>query len=130
MSLRARSVPFRILLALVAVLAACAFIAASARPAAAQDEPGTYDPTDNFTSVWTRAQALKVQLDATNTKPRIPADFPVMTGEVWVWDTWPLTNLGTKPITYRGWHVIFSLVAPRSLGFNARHEVATIGYFY
>ena len=36
-----------------------------------------------------------------------------MSDQVWVWDTWPLTNLDTKPITYKGWHVIFSLTAPR-----------------
>jgi levansucrase len=90
----------------------------------------TYAPDDNFTAVWSRAQALKVRRDATNTKPLIPPDFPVMNDTVWVWDTWPLVNLGTKPISFKGWNVIFSLVAPRTLGFNDRHEVATIGYFY
>jgi levansucrase len=106
------------------VLCALSFVLAA--PAAAQQ----YAPEDDYTAVWTRAQALKVQLDPTNAKPRIPADFPVMTDEVWVWDTWPITNLGTKPVSYKGWNVIFSLVAPRTLGFDARHEVATIGYFF
>ena len=105
---------------------ACALSLAFAAPAVAQQ----HDPGDNFTANWTRADALKVRLDPTNTKPPIPADFPVMTDEVWVWDTWPLTNLGMKPISYRGWSVIFSLVAPRNIGFDARHEVATIGYFF
>jgi levansucrase len=109
-------------LALLAVVAAAAFAA----PAAAQ----TYAPENDFTAVWSRAQALKVNLDPTNTKPRIPPDFPVMSDEVWVWDTWPLVNLGTKPVTYKGWHVIFSLVAPRSVGFPERHVIATIGYFF
>jgi levansucrase len=108
--------------ALLAVVAA----AAAAAPAAAQ----RYAPEDDFTAVWTRAQALKVQLDPTNTKPRIAPDFPVMSDEVWVWDTWPLTTLGTKPVSYKGWHVIFSLVAPRTVGFPERHVVATIGYFF
>jgi levansucrase len=128
MSLRGPSVSLRLTLALLAC--ALAFVLAAPANAAAQAEPGTYSPDDNFTAVWTRAQALKVNLDATNTKPAIPADFPVMTDEVWVWDTWPLTNLGAKPISYKGWSVIFSLVAPRTLGFNDRHEVATIGYFF
>ena len=57
---------------------------------------------DDFTAVWTRAQALKVAADPTNTKPRIPADFPIMSNEVWVWDTWPLTNLNMRPITLQG----------------------------
>jgi len=105
---------------------ACAASLVLAAPAAAQH----YDPEGNFTAVWTRADALKVRLDPTNTKPRIPADFPVMTQEVWVWDTWPLVNIATKPVSYRGWNVIFSLVAPRNIGFDARHEVATIGYFF
>jgi levansucrase len=96
-----------------------------AAPAAAQ-----YEPEDDFTANWTRADALKVRLDPTNTKPLIPADFPVMTNEAWVWDTWPLTRLDMKPVSYRGWHLIFSLVAPRNIGFDARHEVATIGYFF
>jgi levansucrase len=120
MSPRGRS-PVRLVPALLAVVVA----ATLAAPAAAQD----YAPEDNFTAAWTRAQALKVRQDPTNTKPVIPADFPVMTEEVWVWDTWPLTDLATRPLSYRGWHIIFSLVAPRSLGFNDRHEVATIGYF-
>jgi levansucrase len=79
--------------------------------------------------VWTRAQALKVMRDPTNTKPRIPPDFPVMSNEVWVWDTWPLTNLATRPVRYQGWHVIFSLTAPRSVPFGDRHWWARIGYF-
>jgi levansucrase len=104
----------------------CALSLVLAAPAGAQP----YAPEDDYTAVWSRAQALKVQLDPTNTKPAIPPDFPVMTDEVWVWDTWPITNLGTQPVSYKGWNVIFSLVAPRTLGFDARHEVATIGYFY
>src|SRR3954471_18476004 len=50
----------------------------------AQDQPA-YAPEDNFTATWKRADALKVRRDPTNTKPRIPADFPVMTNDVWVW---------------------------------------------
>jgi levansucrase len=122
MSLRERSRALRCALALLA----CALSIVLAAPAAAQQ----YAPEDDFTANWTRADALKVRLDPTNTKPRIPADFPVMTQEVWVWDTWPLTRLDTTPVSYRGWHVIFSLVAPRNIGFDARHEVATIGYFF
>jgi levansucrase len=108
------------------LLLAVTFAAAFAAPAGAQQ----YSPDDEFTAVWNRAQALKVNRDPTNTKPTIPPDFPVMSNQVWVWDTWPLVNINTEPISYRGWNVIFSLVAPRSVGFGARHQVATIGYFY
>jgi levansucrase len=100
--------------------------AALAAPAAAQQ----YAPEEDFTAVWTRAEALKIRRDATNTKPRIPPDFPIMSDEVWVWDTWPLTRLNTRPVAYQGWHVIFSLVAPRTVGFPERHVIATIGYFF
>jgi levansucrase len=128
-----RRVPVRLLVALLTCAVLCPSStaqAASKRAVAAQLPPGTYAPADNFTAVWSRAQALKVRRDPTNTKPSIPPDFPVMNTAVWVWDTWPLVNLGTKPISFNGWNVIFSLVAPRTLGFNDRHEVATIGYFY
>ena len=97
-----------------------------AAPAAAQQ----YTPEDDFTAVWTRAQALKVKPDPTNTKPRIPADFPIMSDEVWIWDTWPMTGLDTRPVSYKGWHVIFSLTAPRDIPFGDRHWWARIGYFF
>jgi levansucrase len=113
----------------VAAIAA-AFCLAIAAPAGAQSPPGTYAPEDDFTAAWTRAQALKVRPDPTNTKPRIPADFPVMTEDVWIWDTWPLTNMQSKPISYRGWSIIFSLTAPRNVPFGDRHWYARIGYFY
>ena len=109
---------------IVALVAVCAVLFAPASAGA------QYSPGDNFTAVWSRAQALKVHGDPTTTKPLIPADFPVMTNDVWVWDTWPLVNLNAEPLSYKGWNVIFSLVAPRTVGFGQRHQVATIGYFY
>jgi levansucrase len=111
-------------LVLLATLAAALVTAAA--PAAAQQ----YAPDDDFTAVWTRAQALKIRSDSTNTKPRIPAEFPVMSDEVWVWDTWPMTGLDTKPVSYKGWNIIFSLTAPRNVPFGDRHWYARIGYFF
>lgn len=89
-----------------------------------------YAPTADFTATWKRADALKVRPDVTTTTPVIPPNFPTMTNEVWIWDTWPLTGLDTKPIQYKGWNVIFSLVAPRNIFFGDRHWEARIGYFY
>src|SRR5690349_7950148 len=66
-----------------------------------------YKPTDNFTATWKRADALKVRPDPTTTTPRVDENFPVMTDKVWIWDTWPMTNLSAEPITYKGWKVIF-----------------------
>ncbi|MEV4640072.1 glycoside hydrolase family 68 protein [Actinoplanes sp. NPDC049548] len=100
--------------------------------AGTQGHPGTgpFSPQGSYTAVWSRADALKVHSDATNTSPVIPATFPVMTDQVWIWDTWPLTDLSTDVVTYRGWHVIFSLTAPRTIFFGDRHWQARIGYFY
>jgi levansucrase len=122
MSPDGRRAPLRAWLVLLVVVALGALPSAAAA--------ATYSPLDNYTAAWTRAQALKVQPDSTNTKPRIPADFPVMSNQVWVWDTWPLTNLDMRPIQYHGWHVIFSLTAPRTVPFGDRHWYARIGYFY
>ncbi len=108
-----------------AVVATAPATAAPAAPAAV-----AYDPAGTFTATWKRADALKVRSDATNTSPLIPATFPVMTEDVWIWDTWPLTNLSTNVVTYQGWHVIFSLTAPRDIFFGDRHWQARIGFFY
>ncbi|RXZ68005.1 glycoside hydrolase family 68 protein [Agromyces albus] len=141
-----------------AALVATAFTAASA-PAAAEEEPipavpgypaptdhtqQAYDPEDDFTSRWTRADArqLKAMSDPTApsrensmpeefTMPTIPQDFPDMSnGQVWVWDTWTLTEGNADQPSFKGWEVIFSLVADRNLGFDDRHTYARLGYFF
>jgi levansucrase len=104
--------------------------AAAPAPARAPQAAASYDPAGDFTATWQRADALKVRSDATTTSPLIPPDFPVMTDQVWIWDTWPLTNLSTNVVSYRGWHVIFSLTAPRNIFFGDRHWQARIGYFF
>jgi levansucrase len=86
---------------------------------------------DYATAVWTRAAAEQVELNESNTAPYISADFPIMSDEVWVWDTWPLVNENGKTMDVNGWKVSFALVAPRhEIGFPFRHWVARIGYFY
>jgi levansucrase len=89
-----------------------------------------YKPTDNFTATWKYADALKVRQDVTNTTPRVDENFPIMTDQVWIWDTWPLTNIQTQPLTFKGWKVIFSLTAPRNIPFGDRHWQARIGFFF
>lgn len=89
-----------------------------------------FSPRSTYHANWTRADALKIEQDATNTAPLIPADFPVMTDQVWIWDTWPLTNLDMQPVAYEGWNIIFSLTAPRDIFFGDRHWQAKIGFFY
>lgn len=104
-----------------------------------------YDPVNSdFHARWTRADARQImttQNDPTVaagensmprsvTMPEIPKDFPIMTDEVWVWDTWSLTDEYSNQVSYKGWDVIFSLVAPRSIPFDERHWSARIGFFY
>ncbi len=65
------------------------------------------------------------------TMPTIPQTFPDMSGgQVWVWDTWTLTNGDADQFSYKGWEVIFSLVADRNLGFDERHTYAKLGFFF
>ena len=70
-------------------------------------------------------------MPAALTMPTVPQDFPDMSnGEVWVWDTWPLTDEDGNQYSVNGQEIIFSLVADRSLGFDDRHVFAKIGYFF
>ncbi|MDM4761959.1 glycoside hydrolase family 68 protein [Galbitalea sp. SE-J8] len=103
-----------------------------------------YNWSTNFTARWTRADArqLKAMSDPQApaqsnsmpeeyTMPTVPQDFPDMSNdEVWVWDTWPLTDAQANQYSYGGWEVIFSLVADRALEFDARHTHAKLGYFF
>ncbi len=103
-----------------------------------------YAPEDDFTAKWTRADARQLKrlsdpdagsrensMPAALTMPTVPQDFPDMSnGEVWVWDSWPLTDEDGNQYSVNGQEVIFSLVADRSLGFDDRHVYAKIGYFF
>ncbi|MFH8252325.1 glycoside hydrolase family 68 protein, partial [Microbacterium sp. B2969] len=103
-----------------------------------------FAPESDFTSKWTRADAKQLKrlsdptagsrqnsMPAALTMPTVPQDFPDMSnGQVWVWDTWPLTDEHGNQYSVNGQEIIFSLVADRSLGFDDRHVFAKIGYFY
>src|SRR5690348_12812742 len=97
----------RVLLRLATGLAALATLSGIATPASASphdpSRTGTrqYSADDDYTAVWSRADALKLRQDRTNTAPHVSPDFPVMTDKVWVWDTWPLTKLNTHTATYK-----------------------------
>lgn len=69
-----------------------------------------YKPTP-----WTRADALKVnEDDPTTTQPLVSADFPVMSDEVFIWDTMPLRDLHGDVVSINGWSIIFTLTANRN----------------
>jgi levansucrase len=88
-----------------------------------------YAPDGAFAAAWTREHVEAIRLEPRVMAPAIDPGFPVMSDAVWVWDTWPLTDLDMRPVSFDGWHVIFSLVAPRRLGFHDRHPIASIGWF-
>lgn len=102
-------------------------------------------PTGAFTAKWTRNDVRQIigrsdteavgprnSLPRSQTMPSIPRDFPRTSPDVWVWDSWPLTDGNGDQVTYRGWDVVFSLTADRRAGyaFDERHQHARIGYFY
>ncbi|WP_194409357.1 glycoside hydrolase family 68 protein [Microbacterium cremeum] len=103
-----------------------------------------YAPEADFTAKWTRADARQLKrlsdptagskqnsMPAELTMPAVPQDFPDMSNEqVWVWDSWPLTDENADQYSVNGQEIIFSLVADRSLVFDERHVFAKIGYFY
>src|SRR6476659_1405122 len=152
----------RHVVASVAVAAGtAAALGAASRPAAAAAHTpkvtrppsvhtqAAYDPEQNFTSKWTRADAMQIKaqsdpsvspgqssLPSGQTMPEIPKDFPTMVDQngkqVWVWDTWPLTDAQGNQYDYNGWNVIFSLTADSNAGysFDDRHVHAKIGYWY
>lgn len=108
-----------------------------------------YDPEDDFTARWTRADALQIRamsdpdapagessMPADYTMPEIPSTFPVMTDQggeqIWVWDTWTLTDERSNQVAFKGWEVIFALTADAQAGyaFDERHTHARMGYFF
>lgn len=117
---------------------------------AAQHSQTSYSPWSNFTMKWTRADAQKImaQSDPTVaigenslptklTMPEIPKNFPVMKNaangkQVWIWDTWPLTDAHGNVYSYKGWNVIFALSADPYAGytFDDRHVHARISMWY
>ena len=100
---------------------------------------------ENYTAKWTRADAMQIQRvsnpnapSGTNsmpeqyTMPEISNGSPATSDDVWVWDTWTLTDEAAHQISYNGWEIAFSLVADRHAGytFDDRHTHARLGFFY
>ena len=118
-------------------------------PAPSIHSQQAHDPESDFTARWTRADALQIRamtdpaapagensMPEEYTMPEIPQDFPVLVDDegtqVWVWDTWTLTDEHSNQLSFKGWEVIFSLVADSTAGytFDDRHTHARIGFFY
>jgi levansucrase len=151
---RAHRSAVRVAIAVVAALlllatGPAASLAAAAFPAPTIHTQQAHDPDANFTARWTRADALQVRaisdpdapagensMPTQYTMPEIPQDFPILTdqqgNQVWVWDTWTLTDARANQISFKGWEVIFSLTADPAAGytFDDRHTHARMGFFY
>lgn len=115
--------------ALAAVAILCSVSLSHAAPPLDPRTQDSYTVWDDYTDSWTRQDALSIELDEDNTLPLLQ-ELPVeiITDEAWIWDSWPLTNLDTRTVSYKGWDVLFSLTADRDLDFVERHWTAHIGY--
>jgi levansucrase len=79
---------------------------------------------------WTRAEANKIELTDDTTAPVIGENSDSISDEYWIWDSWPLRNRDGSIVKINGWQIIFSLTASNDLVPGARHNEATIRYFY
>lgn len=165
MTLRTTSLR-RLAAAMTGLVLACGANLIAAAPAQAQIGPGedcdpvtgercfpeptehtqeAFDPAEDFTSRWTRADAMQMQrmsdpdagsressMPEEYTMPEVSQDFPETNGDVWVWDTWTLTDERSHQLSFKGWEIAFSLVADRNAGytFDDRHTEARLGYFF
>lgn len=100
--------------------------------------------TKHSTTIWTRADALKVKLNPTNQMPDIEEGFPVLDDKLFIWDTLPLKTLDGEIVSVNGWNVIFTLTAWRepdkfvnkvgeyniTEDWNDRHGRAKICYWF
>ena len=63
-----------------------------------------------MSSVWTKSDASKINLNLINTLPHFDINFPVISDELFAWDFMPLKDLKTNDIVkVDKWYVVFSL---------------------
>ena len=82
------------------------------------------------TDQWTRTEAEQIELTDATTAPVISDNPNSISDDYWIWDTWPLRTRDGSIVKIDGWQIIFSLTAPNDLVPGARHNAATIRYFY
>jgi levansucrase len=82
------------------------------------------------TASWTREQAEQIHRTDDNTAPVIDEAVDELSEDLYVWDTWPLRDRDGSITKIDGYQVIFSLTAPNDVVPGARHNLATIRYFY
>lgn len=82
------------------------------------------------TDQWTRTEAEQIELTDATTAPIISDNPNSISDQYWIWDTWPLRTRDGSIVKIDGWQIVFSLTAPNDLVPGARHNAATIRYFY
>ena len=67
-----------------------------------------------MTTIYKRADALKVKTDPTTEVPEVSLGFPTMPKpSTFIWDTMPLRQLNNTVVSVNGWSVILTLTAIR-----------------
>ncbi|WP_227356009.1 glycoside hydrolase family 68 protein [Haladaptatus salinisoli] len=82
------------------------------------------------TDQWTGTEAEQIELTDATTAPVISDNSNSISDDYWIWDTWPLRTRNGSIVKINGWQIVFSLTAPNDLVPGARHNAATIRYFY
>jgi levansucrase len=103
------------------VLGAAGFTGATNSVAAADE---------SVTDHWSRQEAERIQRTDANTAPVIEEEVDKLSEDLYIWDTWPLRDRDGSITKVNGYQVIFSLTAPNDVVPGARHNLATIRYFY
>ncbi len=93
---------------------------------------GESAPLAGATDDWTREHAEAIRVTEDKTAPVIRKDEAVerLTEDLYVWDTWPLRNRDGSMTQINGYQIIFSLTSTDDVVPGARHNRATIRYFY
>lgn len=92
---------------------------------AAADSLGFPGATD-----WTREQAEQIERTPETTAPLIDESVERLSEDQYIWDTWPLRNRDGSLAKVNGYQIIFSLTATNDVVPGARHNLASIRYFY
>ncbi len=82
-------------------------------------DPGRRPP-DRGTVGPERCRRARTRCPRPLTMPTVSGDFPDTNPEVWVWDTWTLTDGNADQLSFKGWEVIFALTADRSRRLHVR----------
>lgn len=80
---------------------------------------------------WTAGDLATLDLAECTRAPVLgPEDVRRVTGDIDVWDAWPLADASGRPIIWRGGELWFALTAPMADDPESRHGLARIHHFF